>query len=283
MRTETFTASDGTEIAFHRIDGGDADASRDRAAPPAIVVGGGPLRGVEYLEDLAGVAADRPLVVLHPRGTPTTGGTSRGFWRDADDLVELADRLGLAEADVVAHSAGTRLALAALARHPERVRTLALLTPAAAWFVDVERDGVEIGRARRDPLVDAALASLTGDEPVDQAGFDRAREIEGPAGYARWGERERVHSAVGAWSLASIDGWFSDIPEDAVARILAAPRHPTLVIAGDQDILVGVRTVEAYAAALGADLVMLDSCGHYPWVEQPAAFRSALGGWLTQD
>jgi pimeloyl-ACP methyl ester carboxylesterase len=276
MRTETFTTSDGTQLAFHRI-GDSADG-----VSPALFVPGGPLRGAEYLEDLAGVGADRPIVVLHPRGTPTIGGASRGFWRDADDLVELADALGLAEFDLVAHSAGTRLALAALARHGERIRTLALVTPAAAWFVDVDRDSLEIGRARRDPLVDAALDSLVGEDPVDQAGFDRAREIEGPAGYAAWNERERAHAAVGDWSLASIGGWFSDVPEDAVARILAAPRHPTLVIAGDQDILVGVRTVEAYAAALGADLVMLDACGHYPWVEQPAAFRAALGGWLAR-
>ena len=281
-QTETFTASDGSEIAFHRLGGGGADGTGGGVRPPAIVVPGGPLRGVEYLEDLAGVGGDRPLVVLHPRGTPSTGGTSRGFWRDADDLVELADRLGIAELDVVAHSAGTRLALAMLARHSERVRTLALVTPAAAWFVDVERDSLELGRARRVHQRIAALASLTGPEPVDQAGFDRARELEGPAGYARWGERERTHAGVGAWSLASIDAWFADIPDDAVARILAAPRHPTLVIAGDQDILVGVRTVEAYAAALGADLAMLESCGHYPWVEQPVAFRAALGGWLAQ-
>ncbi|MFF2496594.1 alpha/beta fold hydrolase [Agromyces sp. NPDC058064] len=271
----TFEARDGRPIAYHLIGSSNGDAS-------AIVVPGGPCRGAEYLEDLAGAAdaAGRALAVLHPRGTPTTGGLSRGWWTDADDLVDLADHLGLPAVDVVAHSAGTRLALAAWARTPERVGSLALITPAAAWFTDAPRDSLEIGRRRNDPLVDRALDSLTGPDPRDQAEFERAREIEGPAGYARWTDRERRHAAVGGWSLAALDAYFTDIPGDAVERIIAAPARPALVIAGDGDILVGVRTVEAYAEAIGAELQWLEGCGHYPWVEQPEAFRSALAGWL---
>ncbi|WP_395245463.1 alpha/beta fold hydrolase [Agromyces sp. MMS24-K17] len=271
---QTFTAADGTAIAYHRIG--------DGTEPPVLFVPGGPCRGVEYLEDLAGAGEVPPIVVLHPRGTPTTGGRSRGWWTDADDLVGLADHLGLGSFDLMAHSAGTRLALAAEARYPDRVRRLALLTPAAAWLVDAERDSVEIGRRRHEPAVDAALDSLTGPEPVDQAAFDAARVVEGPAGYAHWTAREQAHDAVGGWELASIDAYFTGVPDDARERVLAAPRRPTLVIGGDGDILVGVRTVEAYAAALDADLRMLADCGHYPWVEQPAAFRAALDGWLAE-
>ncbi|MFF2388049.1 alpha/beta fold hydrolase [Agromyces sp. NPDC058104] len=271
----TFEARDGRTIAYHLIGSSNEDAS-------AIVVPGGPCRGAEYLEDLAGAAdaAGRALAVLHPRGTPTTGGLSRGWWTDADDLADLADHLGLDAVDIVAHSAGTRLALAAWARTPERVARLALITPAAAWFTAEPRDSIEIGRRRNDPLVDRALDSMTGAEPRDQAEFERAREIEGPAGYARWTGREQRHAAVGAWSLAALDAYFTDIPGDAVERIMAAPARPALVIAGDEDILVGVRTVEAYAEAIGAELRWLEGCGHYPWVEQPDEFRSALVGWL---
>ncbi|QEO16097.1 alpha/beta hydrolase [Agromyces intestinalis] len=264
-------------MAYHVL--GEPSAGEPGAGEPALLVPGGPCRGVDYLEDLAGVASDRPIAVLHPRGTPTTGGRSRGWWTDADDLVAFADHLGLDAVDVVAHSAGTRLALAALARHPARIRSLALVTPPAAWLTGVAYDGDALARARRDPLVDAAFASITGDGPRDQAEFERARVTEGPAGYARWTERERAHATVGAWRLSSIEAYFTGIPDDAAARILAAPRRPTLVVAGDGDILVGVGPVRAYADALGADLRMLAECGHYPWVEQPAAFRTALEGW----
>ncbi|MFF2372181.1 alpha/beta fold hydrolase [Agromyces sp. NPDC058110] len=278
----TFRAADGTDLAYSLIGGGGDGGGADRAEQaPALVVPGGPCRGVDYLEDLAGVGAERPLAVLHPRGTPTSGGRSNGWWADADDLVALADHLGLDRFDVIGHSAGTRLVLAASARFPQRVRRMALVTPAAAWLTVAAWDGDAIGGRRGDPAVFAALESLTGPQPLDQRQWETARAVEGPAGYARWTERERAHSTVGGWELASVEAWFTGVPDDAATRILAAPRVPTTVIGGDADILSGVAPVEAYAAALGAELRLLDDCGHYPWVEQPEAFREALGAWLA--
>lgn len=271
---QTFRAHDGTELAYTTL--GTASA----AQPPALLVPGGPCRGVDYLEDLAGVGAERPIVVLHPRGTPTSGGRSHGWWADADDLIALADHLGLDRVDVIGHSAGTRLVLAASARYPDRLRRRALVTPAAAWLTDAAWDGDAIGGRRGDPAVIAALESLTGPQPLDQRQWNAARAVEGPAGYAHWTARERAHSTVGEWELAAVEAWFTGIPGDAAARVLAAPRIPTLVIAGDADILSGVAPVEAYAAALAADVQTIPDCGHYPWVEQPESFAAALGGWL---
>ncbi|MFC8191669.1 alpha/beta fold hydrolase, partial [Cellulomonas sp. NPDC057328] len=73
--------------------------------------------------------------------------------------------------------------------------------------------------------------------------------------------------------------WFRHVPSDAAERVLGADLPPTCVVAGAQDVLTGVAPVEAYAAALGAELVVLDACGHYPWVERPAAFRDAVLDW----
>ncbi|WP_308289698.1 alpha/beta hydrolase, partial [Microbacterium sp. BF1] len=101
---------------------------------PAIVLPGGPCRGPEYLGDFAGLGNDRSLVVLHPRGTPRSGGLSRGWWADAADVITLADALGLESIDLVAHSAGTRLALATATQFPDRVRSMALITPPATWL-----------------------------------------------------------------------------------------------------------------------------------------------------
>lgn len=271
---QTFRAADGTDLAFSTT--GAAGSER----PPVLLVPGGPCRGVDYLENLAGAGSDRPIVVLHPRGTPTSGGRSNGWWADADDLIALADHLGLERVDVIGHSAGTRLVLAAAAQSPDRLRRLALVTPAAAWLTDAAWDGDAIGGRRGDPAVIAALESLTGAQPVDQRQWDAARAVEAPAGYAHWTARERAHSTVGGWELGAVEAWFTGVPDDASARILAAPRIPTLVIGGDADILSGVAPVAAYADVLGAELRMIPDCGHYPWVEQPEAFRAELDGWL---
>lgn len=242
--------------------------------------GGGPCRGPEYLGDLAGLAEIRPLVVLHPRGTPRSGGLSRGWWRDAADVIALADALGLDTIDVVAHSAGTRLALATAAQFPERVRSLALVTPPAAWLTGTPSDAAEIAAVHAGPEAVAALTAMAQDEPTTDAAFRAACRREAPAGYAHWGLAEKAHAELGAVSLAAALAWFTDIPDDAGDRIRAMRAPRALVVGGDRDLLTGVQPVADYAALLSAELLLIGDCGHYPWVEQPASFRRALGDWL---
>jgi pimeloyl-ACP methyl ester carboxylesterase len=267
------TAPDGMPIAVHTV--GSAGGA------PAVVIPGGPCRGVEYLGDLAGLGSVRRLKVIHPRGTLPTGGLSRGWWNDAGDVIAVADSLGLEAVDLIAHSAGTRLALAVAARFPGRVRSLTLVTPAAAWLTGTPHDGVAVAARRVEPMIDSALASMGGPAPTNEAAFQLALGVEGPAGYANWSENEREHSNAGAMTLAAATAWFNDIPRDAPQRIVGASLPPSLVIGGREDILSGVHTVQAYAEALGAELVLIDDCGHYPWVEQPIAFREAATDWLT--
>ncbi|MDQ1129683.1 alpha/beta fold hydrolase [Microbacterium sp. SORGH_AS_0888] len=154
---------------------------------PAIVLPGGPCRGPAYLGDLAGVGEERALVVAHPRGTPRSGGLSRGWWTDADDVVALIDALGLDAADIVAHSAGTRLALATAARFPSRVRSLALITPPASWLTETPSDAEEIVASLAGPEAREAFAALADDDGTE-AGFQAALRRQAPVGYARWGD-----------------------------------------------------------------------------------------------
>ncbi len=267
------TARDPAALTWHR-EGGTGE--------PAVVLPGGPCRGVEYLEDLAGIAEDRPLVVLHPRGAPTNSAPSRGWWKDADDVVALADHLGLASVDVVAHSAGTRLALALVARHPARVRTLLLVTPSASWLTGTPSDADELLLARHDDVAAAALDAMAAPAPADEAEFQRQSELVAAGSYARWTDREQRHARVGEQSLAAVTAWFQGVPDDAAEQVLAVPQPPTLVVAGAQDALSGRAPVTAYAAALSAPVAWIPDCGHYPWVEQPEVFRAIAAEWLRR-
>jgi len=250
-------------------------------ADPVIVLPGGPCRGPEYLSDLAGLDSTRRLVVLHPRGTPRSGGLSRGWWQDADDVAALADALGMDTAHLIAHSAGTRLALAVATRHPHLVRSLTLVTPPASWLTGTAHDGASIALDRTDPAVAEALRALEQEDPATDDAFRQAFQRQAPATYAHWTEIERAHAQLGAVSLASAMAWFDGIPADAAERIRAAPIPPTLVIGGSLDYLTGVKPVVDYAAVLGARLAMIEDCGHYPWIEQPEAFLRAAEDWLS--
>lgn len=253
------------------------------AGEPAIVLPGGPCRGPEYLGDFARIGNDRSLLVLHPRGTPRSGGLSRGWWADAADVITLADALGFESIDLVAHSAGTRLALATATQFPDRVRSMALVTPPATWLTGSESDTDALAAAYAAPEALDALAAMSTDEPATEAEFRESFLRQAPAGYAHWTFTEQSHAAVGAVSLVAAMAWFTDIPDDAAAQIQAAVHTRTLVIGGDRDLLTGAQPVRDYAAALRADWVVIADCGHYPWIEQPAAFRERLIPWLTRN
>lgn len=253
----------------------------DAAEEPAIVLPGGPCRGPEYLGDFAGIGNDRSLVVLHPRGTPRSGGLSRGWWADAADVITLANALGLESIDLVAHSAGTRLALATAAQFPDRVRSMALVTPPATWLTGTETDTDALAATYTAREAVDALAAMSTDNPATEAEFRESFLRQAPASYARWTSTEQTHAATGAVSLAAAMAWFTDIPDDAAAQIRAMAPTRTLVIGGDRDLLTGAQPVKDYAAALRGDLAMIADCGHYPWIEQPARFRQRLVPWLT--
>lgn len=253
----------------------------DGAGDPVIVLPGGPCRGPEYLGDLAGLSDSRPLVVLHPRGTPRSGGLSRGWWSDASDVIQLADALGLGSIELIAHSAGTRLALATATQFTSRVGSMALITPPASWLSGTPSDAESIAEDQATAEACEALAAMTTDDPSTESEFREAFQRQAPASYANWTPIEQAHSTIGAVSLASAEAWFIDIPPDATDRIRATRQPRALVVAGDRDLLTGVKPVADYASLLGASYTLIEDCGHYPWVEQPDSFRHRLDQWLT--
>ena len=57
---------------------------------------------------------------------------------------------------------------------------------------------------------------------------------------------------------------------------------PTLVLCGRQDVLTPPDLSEEIAALIaGADLILIDDCGHFSTMERPAAVNAALASWLA--
>jgi pimeloyl-ACP methyl ester carboxylesterase len=62
---------------------------------------------------------------------------------------------------------------------------------------------------------------------------------------------------------------------------LAAIDVPTLLIAGRHDWIPHLERLERAATMLpNADLVVFERSGHYPWLEEPAAFASTVVEWI---
>ncbi|MBM7804944.1 pimeloyl-ACP methyl ester carboxylesterase [Geodermatophilus bullaregiensis] len=272
-----YRGADGAAL-HHDVLGADA-------APPLVVLAGGAAAHPSYLGDLAGLGERYRLVVPHLRGVGRSADaplTSR--WQQADDVDALRAALGLDRCTLVAHSAGTRLAVAYAARYPHRLAALVLLTPPADHLVDVPSDAARIAAARSgDPAFRAATAAAEeGPDLGSDGAFATWRLATAALGYARWDATTQAHAGAVRYSLAAARAFLAgEGPADLLDR-LRAVHAPTLVVAGAQDAVTGLAPVLAVADLFPHGRVaVIDDCGHFPWVEQPAAFRAAVDPFLA--
>ena len=63
---------------------------------------------------------------------------------------------------------------------------------------------------------------------------------------------------------------------------LASIRVPTLILHGRQDPIPVASSSEA-ARAMDAELVVIEDCGHVPYVEQPEVLFSAIARFLRKQ
>ncbi|GAA1363308.1 alpha/beta fold hydrolase [Catellatospora chokoriensis] len=277
----TYFGSDGATLHYDEL----TQAGADR--PPVVALAGGAAMHPRYLGDLAGLGDAQRLILPHLRGvgrTPLPDSVqTASFWRQAEDVEQLRLHLGLDRLLLLGHSAGTRLAISYAARFPDRLAGLVLVTPPAGYLVDEPSDTPALIDARRgDPVFDAAVAGwATGPGSHDDAGFNAWYQQVAPLGYAAWGERERDHASTALYCFAANRAYFSVEPPADLASRLAEVLAPVLVVAGAQDCSAGLAPVRALSALFPAgELAVIDGCGHHPWVEQPAAFRTALDAFL---
>lgn len=280
----TFTSYDGTRLAYEEVGSG----------PPLLCLPGGPGRAAAYLEDLGGLSQVRTLVLLDGRATgrsevPTDPASLR-FDRLADDVEALREHLGLERADVLGHSAGCLVAQAWAAAHPDRVGRLVLVTPSDRLQGGDRGDvpGIRAGRADEPWYADAAAAqtALADAPPAQAQALVRATR---PFFYGRWDDRTQAHAASAdrQSSRRAELGFAAGADEVDVAAMgtgLAAVTAPVLVVGGERDALTGVASVYRVADAFPESTAeVVPHAGHFPWVDEPAAFRALLEPFLDQD
>jgi pimeloyl-ACP methyl ester carboxylesterase len=280
-RVPVYQGQDGALLHYDML-GGDS-------ASPLIVLAGGAARHPDYLGDLAGLSGHRQLFVPHLRGVGRSSAADTGgmgsWWRQAGDIERLRASLGLDRCAMVAHSAGTRLAVAYAAQFPDRLAGLALITPPASYLVDVPSDAPALKAARmaEPPFATAAAAMDAGPDVSSDETFNAWQQAIAPLCYATWDETAREHARVGRYALAAAGAFRSGGPPPDLARRLRAVRAPVLVIAGAQDVLAGTAPVIAVAGLFpDGRATVIEHCGHMPWVEQPAAFREILDVFLGE-
>jgi proline iminopeptidase len=276
----TFSAADGTELAYHVHGEG----------VPLVCLPGGPMRASAYLGDLGGLSGRRQLIMLDLRGTGESAIPADPASYRCDHLVEdvgtLQDHLGLDSSDVLAHSAGANIAVQYAVRHERRVNKLALITPSGR-AVDLEPDCEmrrEVVNLRRgEPWFAEAAAAF--ERVAADAGTDDDWDAMAPFFYGRWDAVAQAHSAAEEAQINhdAADAFAAEGAFDPAATraALAAFGSPVLVLAGGVDLQRPPAVAAEFAALLpAAQLVVQPGAGHYPWLDDADRFVSAVAAFL---
>jgi len=168
---------------------------------------------------------------------------------------------------------------------PPTARSLILVTPPSVHLVDAPDDREELAARRmHEPEFTAAIAARdAGPDMSTDETWAEFRAAIAPLGYAAWGPVERAHAPVGDQHVESIKAFFTAEPPDELPDRLGAVEAPVLVVAGRQDLSTGLEPVRALAGLFtNGRIEEIDDCGHFPWVEQPEAFRAAVVPFLTR-
>ncbi|MFM9443106.1 alpha/beta fold hydrolase [Streptomyces acidiscabies] len=275
----TFTASDGTELAYHVRGEG----------PPLITLPGGLMVASEYLGDLGGLTAHRTLILLDLRGTgdsqiPADPSTYRCD-RQVDDVEALRTHLGLDRIDLLGHSAAGNLALLYAARHPDRVARLVLVavTARALGLHATDEDHLTAAGLRSgEDWYEEACAALRRWQSGD---FTGGLESFGGFIYGRWDAAARAHLALmeSLTNEEAADLFHAPDAYDPAATLTSLSRleAPVLLLSGEYDGAPRPALTHRTAALLPhAETAIQPGAGHLPWVDDPGRFTTRVARFL---
>jgi proline iminopeptidase len=279
---EFFAPADGVRIAYRSFGSG----------TPILLINGGPGLNSEGFEGLAKMLSTNNRVIIYDqRGT----GHSQLARKDAstitmrlmdDDIERLRVHLGYKDWIVMGHSFGGMLASFYTTQHPEKVKALVLSSSGGIDMELFSGAGNIIYRQLSEP-------------DADSLRFWESRISDGDtSGYAR---RKRAHFLAFAYvyfkrnagaieeRLQLTDRNVNSLVWQDLRRIrfncaplLASFTKPALIIQGRQDIVDSSAAKKAHHVLKNSQLVLLDQCRHYGWLDQPEKYFAALRPFLAQ-
>ena len=274
------------DLVLHYKDSGQGE--------PVLVLMGGPGFSGEGMEPVAQIIAKRGRAIV-----PDQRGSGGSIPKDAKaitldatiaDLEALRKELGLEKWTVWGCSWGGMMALDYASKFPSSIKGLILVgSGGASWaFAKGFSDNMK-ARMSADDLSAQRYWSqpdVVSKDPM-RAAIEAIRAILPSQFY----DRTKAHQAIAIlkagkehYNPEADERLSPEYAQGATARIEALKMVdiPTLIIHGRQDPTPESVALENQKLLKGSRLVWLDECGHWAWIEQPAAFEKALFEFLLR-
>lgn len=262
-----------------------------QGAPKLLVLHGGPGADHRYLlPQLLHLAERYDLLFYDQRGggQSKTGGSTPITWQmHVADLAAIVREFSIEPLSVVAYSFGALITLLYLI---ETYSDPALVTPSRLVLLDPapltkpyrRTFEDEFARRNRAPEILRLRDELntSGLRTADPSAYrQRAFEL-GVAGYFANSANATDLTPFRVVGRVQQSVWESLGDYDLISTIKPAA-FPVLIVHGRDD-PIPLESSRRAADKLGAQLVVLDDCGHVPYVEQPTALFAAVDRFLSE-
>ncbi|MGZ8398412.1 MAG: alpha/beta fold hydrolase [Gemmatimonadales bacterium] len=275
--TSGFRDVRGIRIFERRIGGG----------PPTVVLHGGPGAHHDYLlPGFDALARGRELIYYDQRGggrSAVPRETPVGWREQVADLEALRQVWELERLTLAGYSWGGLLALLYAVEFPDRVASLALVSPAPAWRearVEFERRFAERNQA---PGLQRERAALRGSGLRECDAEAYAQKLFELSVAPYFSDPVRAHDLTPfrVTGRTQQEVW-SSLGDFDLRPALAGLSIPALILHGEDD-PIPVATARSVASLLGAEFHQLPHCGHVPYVEAHEDFVRLMDGFLTRQ
>ena len=260
---------------------------RQGTGEPALLIHGGPGLS-DYLEGLAAELAPRfDTIRYQQRGLPPT--TIRDTYTveaHVSDAIALLDALGIDRAWAIGHSWGGHLAMHLAAAYPQRLLGLVVVDGLGGVGDGGEREferrlsaGLTPEQASRAKALDER--AMRGEGPEDDA--IESLRIYWPNYFAHpeaAPPMPPMHISIACYGQ-TFDSLRQHLARGTLEHGLPSYRGPSLFIHGRHDAIPYGSAEQTAALIPGAQVIILEDCGHIPWMAKAGAIRDALGALTT--
>ena len=260
--------------------------------PVLIAHPGGPGTDASFLGDLAGLDELATIVWLDPRGTggstAPADATAYSLAHYAADVEALREHLGLEQVGLLGYSHGGMVAMRYGIDHSHRLTHLILLDTAPdSGRERMARVEEAMDRRQGEPWYPPVRKLLDADDDPDQTDAQAHANLLAilPMYFHKWDSVAQDFVATlsgGSFHARASGPWAAESKTMDLRPELGEIRARTLVIGGDDDFVCDAVSARAMADRIpGARLEIIADSGHFPWIEQPAAFRRAMDSFLA--